>query len=195
MKIGIDLDGVVFNTEMLWSAYAELYDCIELNQNSIINKNATIIQEKYDWTEDETNIFFDRYADIRDFDIMPGAKEVINLLKKDGHELVVITARGTVQNQKQGEDIAFQRLEREGIKFDKYYWKQKNKLETCQKEKIDIMIDDNYSICKTLIKGDIPTIYFHSLNREHIQESENVKEVTNWGEVYRYIRSKESVKE
>ncbi len=195
MKIGIDLDGVVFNTEMLWSAYAELYDCIELNQNSIINKNATIIQEKYDWTEDETNIFFDRYADIRDFDIMPGAKEVINLLKKDGHELVVITARGTVQNQKQGEDIAFQRLEREGIKFDKYYWKQKNKLETCQKEKIDIMIDDNYSICKTLIKGDIPTIYFHSLNREHIQESENVKEVTNWGEVYRYIRSKERVKE
>lgn len=195
MKIGIDLDGVVFNTEMLWSAYAELYDCIELNQNSIINKNATIIQEKYDWTEDETNIFFDRYADIRDFDIMPGAKEVINLLKKDGHELVVITARGTVQNQKQGEDIAFQRLEREGIKFDKYYWKQKNKLETCQKEKIDIMIDDNYSICKTLIKGNIPTIYFHSLNREHIQESENVKEVTNWGEVYRYIRSKERVKE
>ena len=195
MKIGIDLDGVVFNTEMLWSAYAELYDCIELNQNSIINKNATIIQEKYDWTEDETNIFFDRYADIKDFDIMPGAKEVINLLKKDGHELVVITARGTVQNQKQGEDIAFQRLEREGIKFDKYYWKQKNKLETCQKEKIDIMIDDNYSICKTLIKGDIPTIYFHSLNREHIQESENVKEVTNWGEVYRYIRSKERVKE
>ena len=148
MKIGIDLDGVVFNTEMLWSAYAELYDCIELNQNSIINKNATIIQEKYDWTEDETNIFFDRYADIKDFDIMPGAKEVINLLKKDGHELVVITARGTVQNQKQGEDIAFHRLEREGIKFDKYYWKQKNKLETCQKEKIDIMIDDNYSIVK-----------------------------------------------
>ncbi len=195
MKIGIDLDGVVFNTEMLWSAYAELYDCIELNQNSIINKNATIIQEKYDWTEDETNIFFDRYADIKDFDIMPGAKKVINLLKKDGHELVVITARGTVQNQKQGEDIAFYRLEREGIKFDKYYWKQKNKLETCQKEKIDIMIDDNYSICKTLIKGNIPTIYFHSLNREHIQESENVKEVTNWGEVYRYIRSKERVKE
>lgn len=25
MKIGIDLDGVVFNTEVLWSVYAELF--------------------------------------------------------------------------------------------------------------------------------------------------------------------------
>ena len=38
MKIGIDLDGVVFNTEMLWSTFAELYDCIELNRNSVITK-------------------------------------------------------------------------------------------------------------------------------------------------------------
>ena len=37
MKIGIDLDGVVLNTEVLWSTYAELYDCIELNKNSVIN--------------------------------------------------------------------------------------------------------------------------------------------------------------
>ncbi len=189
MKIGIDLDGVVFNTEMLWFTYAELYDCIELNQNSVVNKDEARIQEKYNWSEDEINVFFNRYADIKEFDIMPGAKEVINLLKKDGHELVIISARGAISNQKNGENIAFEKLEKEGIKFDKYYWKQTDKLGTCKSEKIDVMIDDNYNICKTLINENIHTIYFHSLNRKHIEDNSNVKEVSNWGEVYRFIKN------
>ena len=191
MKIGVDLDGVVFNTEMLWFTYAELYDCIELKKNSLVNRDEARIQEKYNWTEEEINDFFDKYADIDNFDIMPGAKDVINLLKKDGHELVVITARGSIANQRNGSNIAFQRLEQEGIKFDKYYWKQQEKIEVCKKEKIDIMIDDNYNICKALNKENIPVIYFHSLNRKHFNEKQDLKEVTNWGEIYRYVKGME----
>ena len=192
MKIGVDLDGVVFNTEMLWFTYAELYDCLELKKNSLVNRDEARIQEKYNWTEDEINDFFNKYADIDNFDIMPGAKDVINLLKKDGHELVVITARGSIANQRNGSNIAFQRLEQEGIKFDKYYWKQQEKIEVCKKEKIDIMIDDNYNICKALNKENIPVIYFHSLNRKHFNEKQDLKEVTNWGEIYRYVKDMES---
>ena len=129
MKIGIDLDGVVFNTEMLWFTFAELYDCIELNQNSIVNKDEARIQEKYNWSDEEIKVFFDKYAAIKDFDIMPGAREVINLLKKDGHELIVITARGSVPSQNECFDIAMQKLRDEGIEFDKYYGKQNNNLE------------------------------------------------------------------
>ena len=189
MKIGVDLDGVVFNTEMLWFTYAELYDCIELNKNSIVNKEEARVQEKYNWSESEINKFFEKYADIEEFDIMPGAKEVINLLKKEGHELVVITARGSIANQKLGSSIAAKKLEQEGIEFDKYYWKQQEKLETCKKEKIDVMIDDNYNVCEALSKENIPVIYFHSLNRKHFKEKDGLKEVSNWGEVYRYIKT------
>lgn len=188
MKIGIDLDGVVFNTEMLWATYAELYDCIELNRNSIVNKGEPRVQEKYNWTSDETNEYLDKYVDLKDFDIMPGAKEVIELLKKDGHELVVITARGSLSNSKAGLSIAAEKLKNEGIEFDRYYWNQKEKLEVCKKEKIDVMIDDNYHICETLSNENISSIYFHSLGRKHIKESLKLVEVSNWGEVYRYIR-------
>ena len=90
MKIGIDLDGVVFNTEMLWSTYAELYDCIELNRNSVITNEEPRFQERYDWTEENKEAFLDKYADITEFDMMPGAKQVISMLKEEGHELVVI---------------------------------------------------------------------------------------------------------
>ena len=191
MKIGIDLDGVVFNTEMLWFTFAELYDCIELNQNSIVNKDEARIQEKYNWSDEEIKVFFDKYAAIKDFDIMPGAREVINLLKKDGHELIVITARGSVPSQNECFDIAMQKLRDEGIEFDKYYGKQNNKLETCKSENIDVMIDDNYNTCKILAEENIPTIYFHSLNRRHFDEKKGVREVSNWGEVYRIIKSLE----
>ena len=189
MKIGIDLDGVVFNTEMLWSTYAELYDCIELNKNSVITKEEPRFQERYDWSEEEKNAFLDKYADITEFDLMPGAKQVIKMFKEDGHELVVITARGAISNQKEGASIAAKKLEDEGIKFDRYYWKQSEKLDVCKMEKVDVMIDDNYHICETLKEAGIPVIYFNSLSRKHLEEKDGLREVSNWGEAYRVIKS------
>ena len=189
MKIGIDLDGVVFNTEMLWSTYAELYDCIELNKNSVITKEEPRFQERYDWSEEEKNTFLDKYADITEFDLMPGAKQVIKLFKEDGHELVVVTARGAISNQKEGASIAAKKLEDEGIKFDRYYWKQSEKLDVCKMEKVDVMIDDNYHICETLKEAGIPVIYFNSLSRKHLEEKDGLREVSNWGEAYRVIKS------
>lgn len=189
MKIGIDLDGVVFNTEMLWSTYAELYDCIELNKNSVITKEEPRFQERYDWSEEEKNAFLDKYADITEFDLMPGAKQVIKMFKEDGHELVVITARGAISNQKEGASIAARKLEDEGIKFDRYYWKQSEKLDVCKMEKVDVMIDDNYHICETLKEAGILVIYFNSLSRKHLEEKDGLREVSNWGEAYRVIKS------
>ncbi len=189
MKIGIDLDGVVFNTEMLWSTYAELYDCIELNRNSVITKLEPRFQERYDWADEDKNAFLDKYADITEFDMMPGAKQVINMLKQDGHKLVVITARGAISNQTEGTSIAAQRLQDEGIEFDKYYWKQREKLDICKMEKVDVMIDDNYHICEAINAAGIPVIYFNSLSRKHLNEKDGLTEVSNWGEVYRVIKN------
>lgn len=190
MKIGIDLDGVVFNTEIVWMTFAELYDCIELKKNSIVSKEEPRVQEKYNWSEKELNGYLDKYLDIKDFDIVPGAKEVIKLLKQDGHELIVVTARGEIQNSKEGINIAKQRLEDENIIFDKYYWNQKNKVEICQKEKIDIMIDDNYHICEAMSKNNILALYFKSLGRKTLKESDTLLEVSTWGEIYRIINGR-----
>lgn len=187
MKIGIDLDGVVFNTEVLWMVYAELYDTLELKRNSIVNLDEARVQEIYDWTKEEEEKYFDKYVYIQEFDLVPGAKEVLKLLKDDGIELIVVTARGKT-NPKQ-EKWALEKLDKEGIKFHKYYFGQTGKVDVCLKEKVDIMIDDNYHICKNLSENGIKTLYFHSMNRKHINDDKNVHEVYNWGEIYRYIHN------
>ena len=187
MKIGIDLDGVVFNTEAIWAVDGEIYDYLELKKNSLIKRDEPRVQEKYAWSEEETKEYFKKYVEIKDFDLVPGAKKVIQLLHKDGHELIVITARGSLSDVAHGREFALNKLTSEDIIFDKYYFGEKNKLETCLKEKIDIMIDDNYHICETLAENNIKVLYFHSLGRKHLLDKPNIKEVYNWGEIYRYI--------
>ena len=50
MKIGIDLDGVVFDTEKEFRVYSELYDMLELKRNSKRDNKALRFQDRFSWT-------------------------------------------------------------------------------------------------------------------------------------------------
>lgn len=186
MKIGIDIDGVIFDSETEFKVRAELHDIIVLKGNNMINKEESYFQEKYNWSEEIIEDFITKYrADIsKKCNFMPGAVEIINLLKEDGHELIIITSRSNMQNEK---GIAQKRFKEKGLKFDKYYWGIKNKAEICKKENIDIMIDDYYKNCKQISDGKIKTLYFREYPNYELEENEYLKEVHNWGEIYRYI--------
>ena len=86
-------------------------------------------------------------------------------------------------------DDAERLLNKYNIKFDKYYWKQDDKLEICLKENIDLMIDDDYKIIDKLAKNNIKTLYFRDTGLKKLQENEYIKEVNNWGDIYRSIKS------
>lgn len=187
MKIGLDIDGVIFNTENEIRVNAELYDLLELKGKGVAHPNGVIEEERYDWTKQQLDIFRRTYLiqSSNDAGLMPGAKKVLEKLKKDGHELIIITARGlSVKEMKQ---TAIDKFKKHGLEFDKYYWEQENKLEACKKENIDIMIDDRATICNLTSKNKIKTLYFRDVNREKLKENEYLKEVNNWGEIYRYI--------
>ena len=124
--------------------------------------------------------------------LIPGAKYVINMLSKAGHELIIISARGGVLEEMK--DVAIEKFKQEGISFNKYYWKQEDKLEVAQKEQIDYMIDDSYDVCKKLSENGIKTIYFRDKEMKKLEKSNNVKEVSNWGEIYRIIQSNNIIK-
>lgn len=187
MKIGLDLDGVVLDTEKQFRNEAELYDILELNRNSTKDQSAQWAQDRYKWADDEKNEFIEKYLieGTKKSHIMPGAKEVIELLKKDGHELVVITARGhDIPVMKK---LAQEMLEKENITFDKYYWETPEKVETAKKENIDLMVEDSLSNCMKLSKENIKSIYLRDSNMKPANDK-NIKECYIWGEVYRYIR-------
>ena len=189
MKIGIDLDGVIFDSERIFRVYAELYDILELHQNGIIDNREVRFQERYNWSQEIINNFMRKYHTkiIEEAAFMPGAKEVIKMLKNEGHELIIITARGN----KKKEHIAITEdiLKKNDMYiFDNYCWGVQKKKEVCVAEKIDLMIEDSNNNCKAISDAKIKTIYFKDAPNYDIEENEYLKTLYNWGEIYRYIK-------
>ena len=118
MKIGIDLDGVVIDSETTFRTYEEIFDIDILKGNNLINKEEPKFQARYNWTDEQQQEF--------------------------------------IEKCKKMKDDAIRLLEENNIKFNKYYWKVEDKLEVCKNEKLE--------------------------------ENEYIKEVNNWGEIYRYIK-------
>lgn len=192
MKIGIDIDGVILDYERVLKTYGDLYDFIELKKNGIINRNEHYLRNRYDWTEEERMNFVNKYflKLSKKAPLIPGAKDVIDMLQKEGNELIVISARGGMIEEMK--DVAMEKFKEEKILFNTYYWKQDDKLEVAQKENIDFMIDDSYDVCKKLSENGIRTIYFRDKEMKKLEQNEYLKEVSNWGEIYRYIKEMEN---
>lgn len=190
MKIGIDLDGVVIDSETTFRTYEEIFDTDTLKSNNLVNREEPKFQSRYNWTEEQEQEFIDKYflTISKESNLMSGFFRVYQLLKEQGHEFVVITARGGFV--KEMKDDAERLLNENNIKFNKYYWDVHDKLEICQKENVDIMIDDDWKIVKKLSENKVKTLYFRDTNLVKLEENEYVKEVNNWGDIYRYIKNK-----
>lgn len=189
MKIGIDLDGVVIDSETTFRTYEEIYDIDILKGKNLKNKEEPKFQSRYNWTEDQEKEFIEKYflKVSKESNLMSGFIAVYKLLQNQGHEFIVITARGGFV--KEMKEDAIRLLKENNIKFDKYYWKIEDKLQICQKENIDIMIDDDWRIIKKLSDNGIKTLYFRDTNLKKLDETEYISEVNNWGDVYRKINS------
>lgn len=188
MKIGIDLDGVVIDSETTFRTYEEIFDIDVLKGNHLINKEEPKFQARYNWTNEQEKEFIEKYFLIvsKESNLMSGFIGIYNLLKEQGHEFVVITARGGFV--KEMKDDAIRLLEEKNIKFDKYYWNVDDKLEICKNEKVDIMIDDDWKVIKRLADNEVKTLYFRDTNLMKLGENKYIKEVNNWGEIYRNIK-------
>ena len=193
MKIGIDLDGVVFDSEKEFRVYSELYVMIDLQQNSKVDNQELKFQDRFRWTQVQIEGFLKKYHKqiIVESNFMPGVKRILKLLKQDGHSLILITARGGMN--KDMIKITEERLKETGMNiFDKYYWATENKDEVCIKENVDIMIDDFYQKCRSIANSKKKTIYLKDAPSYDLEENDYIKVLYNWGEIYRYIKEMES---
>ena len=152
MNIGIDVDAVLLDWEKGLLAMSEIFDIEECRGNGKVN-DTYFIQDQYDWTTDEKEKFKDKYflRLSKESNIMPGAIEVIHRLQKMGHKLIIISTRGTETEEMI--NIVANKFKENNLTFDKYFWKEHNKLKVCKEEKIDIMIDDSPSTCTKMQAG------------------------------------------
>lgn len=119
----------------------------------------------FSWGESETNEFYKNNIEriTKSLDVIDGAKEYIDKLKKDGHFIYIITGRdnGEYSNPYRmtkewldNLDIYYDKL----ILTDAYKNDKHAKTQKCFENDIDIMIDDSVHICIDCIQNGIPTL-------------------------------------
>ena len=187
MNIGIDIDGVLQDTEQWFEAFANIYD-YEIGGKGIVNPESYKFTGKYDWTEEQFMDCLDKYLYMcmENAQIMPGAKEILAKLQAEGHKLFVITARGI--NFEREEAIALKFLDKLGVKFESVHFKSRDKVVPCVDNQIDYMIDDAPFNIENLSNNGVKCLYFRSSIAKDINHP-NVTDVYNWGEVYRFFQN------
>lgn len=55
------------------------------------------------------------------------------------------------------------------------------------------MIDDDWRIIKELSDNKVKTLYFRDTGLMKLPENEYIKEVNNWGDVYRHLAKNKEV--
>lgn len=180
MNIGIDFDGVVFDSEKMFRAYAQIFN-LKIDGNDELDKGELKAQKRYNWNAENFEKFLDEcLLDVlKNAPVMPCAKKVIGAMAKR-HNLYAITSRGWLD--KREIDVTEERLKEENLPFKKVIYSSVNKLETCKELKIDLMIDDLYDTIKLLSENNIKCLYFRDYIL-HSCKNKNVTEVHNWGDI------------
>ena len=181
-KIALDLDGVVFDSENLYRVYTEIYDVEKHGKDTIIDNTQRIFQKRYNWTEEEFNNFYNDNAKtvLENANFMTGVDIVLNKLK-DNFEFIVVTSRNDIETE-----IAKEKLKTIGFGDIKIFNNEHKKIERLLEEHVDYMIDDDNNICMNASDNGIIALYFKNNASERI-DKENVINVNNWGEIYKYL--------
>lgn len=181
-KIALDLDGVVFDSENLYRVYTEIYDVEKNKKDTIVDNTQRIFQKRYNWTEEEFKKFYDENAEkvLTNSNFMTGADIVLNKLK-DKFEFIVVTSRSDFETE-----IAREKLKQIGFSDVRIFNNEHHKIKRLLDENVSYMIDDDEGICINASDNNICALYFKN-NASNRVDKENVINVNNWGEIYKYL--------
>ncbi len=195
MRIGIDIDGVLTNLQQFSVDYFTKF-CYENNiKYSITCENFDYdIYKSFGLGKKEEDAFWEEYLDYyaTDEKAREFASEVIDILKKQGHEIYIITARWlTNRDDECGEktrNIVKKWLKKNKIHYDKLVFSKaskERKLQEMTEHNIDIMIEDSpYNINE--ISSLIPVICFDAPYNNTCGGG-NITRCYSWYDILTYI--------
>lgn len=192
MRIGIDIDGVITDLNTFYLDYCSKYS-MEQNRGELINPNAYITLEMYDWGQKIDDEFWNKYMFIYSTECTPRrfASEITKRLSEDGHEIYIITARSyTTENTQRGINMrktVIQWLKKHNIVYDKIIFSSYNKIENCRKNKIDIMIEDSQKNINQLSE-EFTTICFDTRYNQNVS-GKNIIRCYSWYDIYNKIKN------
>ena len=84
----------------------------------------------------------------------------------------------------------FESINLENVKI---YNNEHQKIDKYLYEKVDYIIDDDETICLNASEKNITALYFKNNASNPLIENEYLKNVNNWGEIYKYLMLKEHI--
>lgn len=195
MRIGIDIDNTLTEVQEELNKAAFEY-AISLgkkidnydNPMEDIKNNGDTYRKKFQFEYEELKYFLKNIQENITNNATPreNAKEVIDKLKKEGHEIYIITARDSEFHDdpyKYSKDW----LDKNKIYYDKLIVNAREKSSVCEKEKIDLFIDDQPNNCLSVSNIGIHTIMITDKTYNY----DKIKQLKDWNEIYNYINEME----
>lgn len=193
MNIGIDIDDTI--TLTYEETFPRAMDFVKnvLKRDVKPNLNHAFdhhyIENVLSLSKEEMDLFWEEnLADLlKKVKPKKNAIEVINRLKEEGHNIVIITARWKC-DYCESEKISREWFEKYNMKYDKLFIDLESKKQTAIDEKIDLFIDDSIKNYKEVSEAGIKCLLFKSEVNCKNEESKNFDIVDSWDEVYRRIK-------
>lgn len=189
ITIGIDLDDTISNSNELFLKYARLYNK-EKKINFLIDETQWDLDKSFGWNDNNYKEFCEKYLKIllNEAETKKHAVEIIEKLKNEGYEIIIITAR---HEEDLGDPYDFTKewLEAKHICFDKLIVNSRKKEEDCLNNNVEVFIDDNMKNCINVYnKLHIPVFLFDSLHNGH-DSYPNIEKIYSWDEAYSKIKN------
>lgn len=189
MRIGLDIDNVILNTdEVLLEMFKE--EDKHKRNNGIVNIDADyIMSSMFDWTKEEIDDFLENNMEEIAKSLIPlkNAKKYMDLLIKEGHELYLISNRAYPQ-YKNPLKTTQDSLLKNGINYTKLILTDTNdKSREVLENKIDIFVDDRASNCMKIMKHNVPCILFRTIYER--RTFSNLDSANDWDELYKKLSS------
>lgn len=188
MRIGIDIDGVLNYQYEFCIHYGSKF-CKEIGKYTLVNIKALDTTDMFGWSNEIAHQFWNKYRKDLACDLKAKmfASEVLELLKKEGHEIYIITARKNndewcPKSLANYEEHTKKWLAENNILYDKLCFNTKDKGAFCKKHNVDFMVEDDPKNLRTLINNTNVIVYDAPYNRN--EEFNNLLRVYNWYDLY-----------
>lgn len=181
MLIGVDIDGVISDSYPVWLQ--------ELNLH--YGKNITVLTDYeihlvFDVPWDDMNNFFVQNSERLLFmpKPVPGAKEGIEALIREGHKIVYVTARTPEE-----EEVTLRWLNKNQIPHEKVLFTAfKSKVDLVKQWGIEVFIEDYQVNAQKIAESGVPVFLLDSTYNQG-ELAAGVKRCMNWEEILKEIQA------
>ena len=171
MRIGIDVDNTITDTFGYVLKIKKKY-------NKVLDDNY------HNWDTETKNIFLEKYLKEiwENCSTKDNCKEVIDKLRKNGHEIIIVSYRQNIYGINSLE-LLRDYLKKNNIIVDEIYTGIVKKGEFCKKHSINLFVDDKLVNLDDISRENIDVIQFYN----SFEKTSKYKIVKSWKELYQVL--------